>query len=35
MVSMCYALREALSIVQEEGLDNMWSRWARPAWSLK
>ncbi|KIY99826.1 Serine--pyruvate aminotransferase [Monoraphidium neglectum] len=26
MVSMCYALREALSIVQEEGLDNMWSR---------
>lgn len=26
MVSMCYAMREALEIVAEEGLDKMWAR---------
>jgi hypothetical protein len=27
MVSMCYAMREALELVSEEGLEHMWSRW--------
>jgi aspartate aminotransferase-like enzyme len=26
MVSTCYAMREALALVNEEGLESMWSR---------